>query len=174
MKISDELAAAEVLDLEGRARPLASLWAERPVLILWVRHFGCTFCRAQVAGLRPHVKTLHDAGVGFAIIGSGGPHFARAFVEDFQLDFPVYADEALRTYAAAGMTRKILHPMSLIKGVASFFKQPQKRTMGDPFQNGGAMVVKPDGTVTWSYLSKYAGDHPPDQTLLGEALKAAS
>ena len=40
MRVSDELATAEVVDTAGRARPLASLWRNRPALILWVRHFG--------------------------------------------------------------------------------------------------------------------------------------
>jgi hypothetical protein len=40
MHVSDELATAEVVGTDGRARPLASLWHERPALILWVRHFG--------------------------------------------------------------------------------------------------------------------------------------
>ena len=40
MRVSDELAAAEVVDSDGSSRPLASLWRTRPALILWVRHFG--------------------------------------------------------------------------------------------------------------------------------------
>jgi hypothetical protein len=30
----------EVLDGEGRARKLGSLWAERPAALVFVRHFG--------------------------------------------------------------------------------------------------------------------------------------
>jgi hypothetical protein len=40
MRAAAELAAAEVVDSDGRSRPLASLWQTRPALILWVRHFG--------------------------------------------------------------------------------------------------------------------------------------
>jgi hypothetical protein len=29
-----------VLDLDGRAVPLASLWADRPVVLAFIRHFG--------------------------------------------------------------------------------------------------------------------------------------
>jgi hypothetical protein len=39
-KVSDELAAAEVVDSDGSSRPLSTLWRTRPALILWVRHFG--------------------------------------------------------------------------------------------------------------------------------------
>lgn len=29
-----------VLDLDGRAVPLAALWADRPVVLAFIRHFG--------------------------------------------------------------------------------------------------------------------------------------
>jgi hypothetical protein len=29
-----------VLDLDGRAVPLASLWGDRPVVLAFIRHFG--------------------------------------------------------------------------------------------------------------------------------------
>jgi hypothetical protein len=34
------LAAAHVVDTDGRTREMRELWRERPALILWVRHFG--------------------------------------------------------------------------------------------------------------------------------------
>jgi hypothetical protein len=40
MRASPELAAAEVVDTDGAARPLGELWKTRPALLLWVRHFG--------------------------------------------------------------------------------------------------------------------------------------
>jgi hypothetical protein len=29
-----------VLDLDGRAVPLASLWGDRPIVLAFIRHFG--------------------------------------------------------------------------------------------------------------------------------------
>ena len=36
----DALGAAPVLDIEGRERLLGSTWAERPALLVFIRHFG--------------------------------------------------------------------------------------------------------------------------------------
>ena len=47
------LGAATVLDTDGSAVPLAREWADRPVVVVWLRHFGCVFCREQVAQPRP-------------------------------------------------------------------------------------------------------------------------
>jgi len=39
-RIRDDVAALTVLDLDGAAHPFASLWAERPAVIVFLRHFG--------------------------------------------------------------------------------------------------------------------------------------
>jgi hypothetical protein len=36
----DSLATTTVLDLHGVALPLSTLWARRPTLLVFVRHFG--------------------------------------------------------------------------------------------------------------------------------------
>lgn len=40
MRVSDELANAELRDTDDRPRAMRDLWRERPALVLWVRHFG--------------------------------------------------------------------------------------------------------------------------------------
>lgn len=129
-----------------------------------------------MAELRPHVSEI-EKHADVVVIGSGAPHFARAFKEDLQIDVPVYSDEKLESYRLAGLRRGVatlLHPAALAKGVVSFFKYPQRRTMGDPTQQGGAMIVKPSGTIAYRFVSRYGGDHPKPETLVDEALKAAS
>jgi hypothetical protein len=39
-RIDPEAAAAVIRDLEGRELPLRELWAETPVVLAFVRHFG--------------------------------------------------------------------------------------------------------------------------------------
>jgi hypothetical protein len=39
-RIPDALAHATVLDESGAPQLLASLWAERPAVLVFVRHFG--------------------------------------------------------------------------------------------------------------------------------------
>jgi hypothetical protein len=39
-RVPDELAAAELHRSDGSAVAARELWAKRPALLLWVRHFG--------------------------------------------------------------------------------------------------------------------------------------
>jgi hypothetical protein len=128
-------------------------------------------CRDQVAELRPHVSALRAAGGELVIVGSGAPHFAKAFGEDLGLgDVPIFCDRPLRSYALAGFRRDVgslLDPRVLLHGARALAHgQFQHRTQGDPLQQGGAMVIRPDGTVAYRYRSAVAGDHPKPAVLV--------
>jgi hypothetical protein len=40
MFVSEALAATEVFDLEGNAHALGTLWADKPTIAVWLRHYG--------------------------------------------------------------------------------------------------------------------------------------
>ena len=178
-QISPELAAVEVLDLDGTPHRVDSLWAQRPVLLLFVRHFACLFCREQVTELKQHFAALDQAGVGVAIIGSGSPHFARGFVSELGLTVPVYSDEKRAAYAAASLARgfgTLVHPGAALALVRALFacSKPSLAVKGDSQQQGGTFVVKPGGEVIFAYRSRYSGDHPKARELVAQALAAAA
>jgi peroxiredoxin len=135
------------------------------------------FCAEQVAEFRPHYAELRERGVNVAVIGSGSPHFARAFVEDRHVEMPVYSDEERKSFQAAGLKRGIatmLDPRMIVRSAKTMFKHRQKRTMGDSMQQGGILIVRPDGTVPYHYISKFPGDHPPTADVVAEVFRAAA
>lgn len=40
MSLTEDLAPLAVLDLDGQELVLGSLWADRPVVLVFIRHFG--------------------------------------------------------------------------------------------------------------------------------------
>lgn len=110
------------------------------------------------------------------VIGSGAPNFARGFQEKMDVpSLPILSDEKRASFAAAGMrARQSMWnlPKTIARGILTNFKHPQKKILGDPFQLGGVLIVRPDGEVTYAFHSEWAGQHPPVPTLLAEALKA--
>jgi hypothetical protein len=131
-----------------------------------------------VAELRPHVAELTQIGVDLHVVGSGTPAQARSFQQHIHAeDISVVVDERLVSFRAAGMKRSVfrtLHPKSWIHGVKSMIAHPQRRTAGDPWQLGGAMIVRPDGRVSYRFVSDSAGDHPAVPALLDEARKSVA
>src|SRR6266850_7150016 len=119
------------------------------------------FCAQQVAEFRPHLTTLRDAGVQLAVIGSGAPHFARGFKEQMQIDVPIYSDQTLAAYQATSMRRGLrylFHPGQLSKWMKSwrYFRLQLK---GDATQQGGVVIVLPDGSVPYRFHNRFPGDH---------------
>ncbi len=175
--VSPALAQVEVLDLEGKPHRIESFWKDRPVLLLFVRHFACVFCREQVAGLKPHFAELAAAGLDVVIIGSGNPLFAQGFVKELDLTVPVYSDEQRQAYAAASLVRgfgTLVHPGAAIALVRALFAcaKPSLIVKGDNRQQGGSFVIKPGGELAFEHRSRYSGDHPNARVLVDKALAA--
>jgi len=122
--------------------------------------------------LHRHAEEIAARGADLVIIGNGSPHFARAFREDFAVTAPLYVDPSLATYRALGMRRGLLATLlsaetwkATARALRGGFRQGITR--GDNWQLGGVLAVQPEGRVSYRYLSRFAGDHPPVAEILG-------
>jgi peroxiredoxin len=134
-------------------------------------------CREEVAELRPHVEALQAQG-NVAVIGSGTPAMAKAFAERMGLpkDLPVLSDSRREAYQLLGFTRSIrstFTPRALLNSLRALRKGfRQGRVQGDPFQQGGTLVIAPSGEILFRYQSKEPGDHAAPDRLIA-ALRGA-
>ncbi len=158
------LADATVLDTDGATVRLGDLWTERPVVLVWLRHFGCLFCKEQTAEFRARRDDFRRRGADVVFIGNGAARYAKGFREEFCAGCVVLTDPGLTSYELIGARGGILTtlgPQAWGAGIRAFRRGArQDRTQGHPFQQGGVLVVAPGGRVTYSYISRAAGDHP--------------
>ncbi len=61
--VPDDLASAKVSDDHGSEVELATFWRETPAVIVFLRHFGCPCCSAQMTELSPRLDELHCLGI---------------------------------------------------------------------------------------------------------------
>ena len=143
--------------------------------------------------MRSEVANIHAYGAELVVIGNGTEHFAQAFRKDLELETPLYVDPTCASYRALGMKRGIVRTLdarSMIKMARVVWKNVGRAASvlhswgrsvpalipsshGDAWQLGGVLVVTPDGSVPYRYLSSTAGDHPPASEILA-ALTAAA
>lgn len=120
---------------------------------------------------------LNDLGVGLVVVGSGNADQARDFLAERRLALPLYVDPGLKAYRALGLRRGVAATLNLsaIKHGARAMAggYTQGAVAGDPWQQGGVFLVRPDGTMPYSYRSEAAGDHPDPRDIL-EAARAAT
>ena len=122
--------------------------------------------------LRSHADEFEKAGVNLAVIGNGWPGVARKFAEANQLpkSMTLLTDKSQKAYEAAGLKHgmfRTLGPQSWLPYARTmshgFF---QKRTAGDPWQQGGALVLEKGGHVIFRHVSEHPGDQARAEQLL--------
>lgn len=114
---------------------------------------------------------LRERGAALVFVGNGPPRYARAFAEEQHLgDVPLLTDPELRAYHALQLAHGVLKTVGLgaavrtVKALRAGFRQ--SKTAGDPWQQGGAIVVTPDGQVPYFFASDSPGDHPAADELI--------
>jgi hypothetical protein len=107
---------------------------------------------------------LHRANIpNLVVIGNGTPNFIAGFREQTGFTGPIYTDPTLAVYKAAELKRGIGATFNLRGAVASVgalkrgFRQG--KTQGDATQQGGVLVVAPDGRILYHHISQYPGDN---------------
>ena len=142
---SDELRLAEILNSAVGA-------------LVFLRHFGCVFCREQLTELG---KT--DSPITF--VGRGTPDDARKLRGEIGFIRPMICDIQGRLFEEAGCAQGKLSQLGGLPTVKSGLRALSKgnrfhRPQTDPRQLGGTLVIQPNGEIMWRYMSKFAGDHP--------------
>ena len=178
-----ELEDVVVKDDEGNDVRLGDLWRDRPVALAFMRHYGCVFCRSHAVQLHRARRQFDDAGVDVAVIGFGTPADAAEFRRLQGVDLKLLVDDLdRRTYVIAGAKVATLDEIIGPRAAWEAIKQTvlsrlrlgsiavhQGRIRHNAAQLGGVLLIAPDGSVRYSYLSEHAGDNPPVREVIAAA-----
>ena len=94
-----------VLDTKGKQIMLSSLWAKRPLVLAFTRHFGCTQCKEMLEELVNGRTQIRKAGLDVAVITQGVPDETALFAEKFAPGLNVLCDPERAAYRAYGLER---------------------------------------------------------------------
>ena len=127
--------------------------------------------------LHRKIDLIRGAGAELIVIGNGSPSFIAGFRDETSWDGPLYTDPSLEVYKAAELKRGVLRTFSaraLGKTIKAFSGgRRQGKTQGDPWQQGGTLVIAKDGTVLWHHVSENSGDQSHAEDIV-TALTAAA
>jgi len=126
--------------------------------------------------MAPHLESVRNEGAELVVMGLGQPHHLQWFLEDEEVQVPAFTDPKRKTYKAAGFKRGVLNTMNPASAAASVkaLKDGHRQTSvkGDAIQQGGVVIVRPDGSMPYIHRSKFPGDHPEPEEVL-DALRAS-
>ncbi|MBJ7330737.1 MAG: AhpC/TSA family protein [Solirubrobacteraceae bacterium] len=166
-----------LVDDSGVAVRLEETWGERPVALVFLRHFGCSFCREHAADLQQDIGRIRDAGGDIVAIGMGTPAHAADFRRTSGIDFGLLVAPDTTLHQAAGLAGgnwlSVLGPRawpSIVRVTRKGHKA--KRTGADMSQLGGTFVIDTDGAVVWEHRARHSGDNSSPEDIVN-ALQTA-
>lgn len=145
-----------------------------PVMVIFLRHFGCTFCREAVADLASRRREIEQQGVRLAFVHMSSEEEADDFFVDHGLaDVARVSDPKQIVYRAFGLERgswgQLFGPKVLWRGIQAGFLEGRGvgRPVGDAFQMPGVFVIF-HGEVLRAYRHQSAADRPDYVALASE------
>lgn len=154
-----------IRDEQGRV--LAELFAGRKVLLVFLRHSGCTFCREalkHLQGIKPRLDSEH---VTLAVVHLGPPGDPDNFFGRFQLGDDVIriSNPDCSLYRAFGLqrgkARQLLGLAVWWRGFKSAILAGNGvgKLVGDGFQMPGAFLLN-NGKIVAEHRHRHAADEP--------------
>ncbi len=165
------LASPEIQRMALRARTqvgtsLLDLSTQSPVLLVFLRHFGCTFCREALADLAAQRRAIEALGVRISLVHMSPEADAERFFNRYGLaDIDRVSDPHQNLYRAFGLARgrlgQLFGPKAWLRGFQAGILRRHGigRLAGDGFQMPGVFVVF-HGEVLSSYRHVSAADRP--------------
>jgi hypothetical protein len=162
--LPDDLNLDQYRTQDGRS--LDALSRENPVLLVLLRHLGCTFCRETLADIAAQRHAIEAAGARVVFVHMGDESkshylFARYHLEDV----PRISDPEARLYQALRLKRasllEVYGPAMWRYALQSILLDGHGmgQLVGDRFQMPGAFLVQ-DGTVVSGFRHQLISDHP--------------
>lgn len=165
---TDELTLAQANErfLDQHGKSIEQLSRNQTLLIVFLRHSGCTFCREALADLHQQRDQLAVDGVRPVLVHMGDDEAGKAFFEAYSLgDVSRISDPACQLYRAYGLGRgriaQLLGPAVWWRGfkAAILAGHAVGPAGGDGFQMPGAFLVR-DGAILREYRHGTAADRP--------------
>ena len=134
-----------------------------PHLLVFLRYFGCGFCRETIAELRSHAEKHADFPA-VLFFFQGRPVEGRAFLRRYWPTARAVSDPELRFYEAFGIRRAGLRE-AFGPGVWSARRRARAGghengdCSGDIWRMPGVFLVQGD-RVRWRHEFRHVGDHP--------------
>lgn len=142
----------------GETRDLSEFYKDKPLVLVFLRHFGCIFCREQITGLRPY------GDLNIVFVSMGRVNEAAEFKERMEIPQTILSDPNKLLYEAFGLRRgsfsQIVSPTITRKSIQAF-KMGSRPGMlkQDPWMMAGVFRVEPDGEVSYCHYASDISDN---------------
>lgn len=156
---------------------LLELSRQKPVMLVFLRHFGCVFCREAMSDLAELKDAMRHQNVALVLVHLSDPETAELFYEKYDLvGVESISDPDAVIYKKFGLLKGTFNQVfglkvwlrtvdaGIIKGHGISRKQ-----IGDGFQMPGIFMIN-DGILKGQFIHKSVADRPDYAKLISSTL----
>ncbi|KAL1529067.1 hypothetical protein AB1Y20_000029 [Prymnesium parvum] len=175
----EELNDLFVLDETSDTVMIPSLFIDRRILLVFLRHFGCRFCRQQVRAICEHAQpALRREGIPVVMISLGLPRHITKFKQETGIDAEIYVDPRPDSPVAYSGFKLYGGKDRMVDASGEVLPQVKEKALalpgdfydggyptdtspysGDIFQVGGMFVMEGHSCL-YAHRSAFLGDVP--------------
>lgn len=162
----EQQVAAYTAPLIGARLPASTLsgvlTSQKMVILHFLRHLGCIFCKHSVTELHKLSTTMKFPPIVF--VHQSDVAKGDAFFDEYFPGAPHISDPSLRLYELFGIQRlgglQTINPQMYLIGLQSLLKGNRTtEILGDALVLSGTFLFN-NGRLVWSHRAKFAGDDP--------------
>lgn len=165
----------------NKGKSLKEITDQNPVLLIFLRHFGCVFCKEGLHDLAELKETIENKGFQIVYVHMSVNDTADKYFSQFNLKGAAHiSDLERRYYASFGLTKgsfSQLYGLSTwIKGFSAKskgYKLELAEHLGDSTQMPGIFVIY-QGEIKDRFVHKKASDKPDYQKLINSTINSLS
>ena len=156
---------------KGRSLDEASF--EKPVLLVFLRHFGCIFCKEAMKDISRKKDVWEEKNINVVLVHMADNETAEKFFTKYGIpDIEHISNPSCDLYASFGLTKGTASQLfglknwirgfevTVIKGTPLGLRQ-----IGDGFQMPGVFLIS-EGEIKDSYIHTSASDRPDYESII--------
>ena len=151
----------------SRGERLGELTQDSAVMLVFLRHFGCVFCKEALADLAEQKEKIAQKGVQMVFVHMSEDAIAEKYFKDYKLNGVRHiSDPEFRYYTAFGITKGGFSQLYSLRSWMRGFEAKKEghklelsKALGDSTQMPGIFILK-ERAIKNQFIHKYASDRP--------------
>lgn len=157
----------------NRGRTLEEASFDKPVLLVFLRHFGCIFCKEAMKDIGKKRKEWEAKNINIILVHMSDNETAEKYFKRYGIpNIEHISNPSCNLYASFGLTKGSASQLfglknwirgfevTVIKGTPIGLRQ-----IGDGFQMPGVFLIS-DGIIKDSYIHASASDRPDYESII--------
>ena len=159
---------------------LSERWAGGTLIVAFMRHFGCAFCREHLIHLGSRYEEIQASGGDVVAIFQYRAESTRNFCRLREVPFQCLGDPTRDGYSRVELGIGARKEYFRAKFLGGWLKAARSGALpGSPFggevgQRPGTFVVAPDGRIVYAHYNSDATDNAPVEELVAAIRDAPS